>query len=116
ARGSRIQPSAIGIGWVGCYNLRVTFCPRCRRTFDDGVKFCSVDGAQISQGCATDDRNLGRTLLNQFEILDVCGRGAMGTVYRAHQRTMDRIVAVKILRRELLQEPDVVRRLVREAC
>jgi serine/threonine-protein kinase len=79
------------------------------------VKFCPVDGAQVSQGGATDDRNLGRTLLNQFEILDVCGRGAMGTVYRAHQRTMDRIVAVKILRRELLQEPDVVRRFVREA-
>jgi serine/threonine-protein kinase len=79
------------------------------------VKFCPVDGAQVSQGGATDDRNLGRTLLNQFEILDVCGRGAMGTVYRAHQRTMDRIVAVKILRRELLQEPDVVKRFVREA-
>jgi eukaryotic-like serine/threonine-protein kinase len=79
------------------------------------VRFCPVDGAQISQGGATDDRNLGRTLLGQFEILDVCGRGAMGAVYRAHQRTMDRIVAVKILRRELLQEPDVVKRFVREA-
>jgi serine/threonine-protein kinase len=96
----------------------VTFCPRCRRSFDDSVSFCPVDGAQVSQlggSGALDDRNLGQTLLNQFEILDVCGRGAMGTVYRAHQRTMDRIVAVKILRRELLQEPDVVKRFVREA-
>src|SRR5581483_3625326 len=40
---------------------------------------------------------------------------AMGTVYRAYQRTMDRVVAVKILRRELLKEPEVVRRFLREA-
>ncbi len=79
------------------------------------MSFCPVDGAQVSPGGATDDRNLGRTLLGQFEILDICGRGAMGMVYRAQQRTMDRIVAVKILRRELLQEPDVVKRFVREA-
>jgi serine/threonine-protein kinase len=39
----------------------------------------------------------------------------MGTVYRAYQRTMDRIVAVKLMRPELLREPDVLRRFMREA-
>src|SRR4051812_21875982 len=94
----------------------VTSCPRCRRTFEDGVRFCPADGVQVTTTeNEPPDRNLGQVLLNQFEVLDVCGRGAMGTVYRAHQRTMERIVAVKILRRELLKEPEVVRRFLREA-
>jgi len=91
----------------------MTACPHCGRTFDDGVRFCPVDGAKVVQ--AAEDRNIGQILLGQFEVRDVCGRGAMGTVYRAYQRTMDRIVAVKILRRELLKENEVVRRFLREA-
>ena len=88
-------------------------CPRCSRSYDEGVRFCPVDGALVQAG--VEDRNLGTVLLGQFEVRDVCGRGAMGTVYRAYQRNMDRIVAVKILRRELLKEPEVVRRFLREA-
>ncbi len=77
------------------------------------MRFCPVDGTLVT--AAVEDRNLGQVLLGQFEVRDVCGRGAMGTVYRAYQRTMDRVVAVKILRRELLKEPEVVRRFLREA-
>jgi serine/threonine protein kinase len=33
-----------------------------------------------------------------FELLEVIGRGGMGTVYRARQRTPDRSVAVKVIR------------------
>jgi eukaryotic-like serine/threonine-protein kinase len=77
------------------------------------VRFCPVDGAQVLD--SVEDPNVGKVLLGQFEVRDVCGRGAMGTVYRAYQRTMDRVVAVKILRRELLKEPEVVRRFLREA-
>ncbi|MDB4966856.1 MAG: serine/threonine protein kinase, partial [Myxococcales bacterium] len=91
----------------------MTSCPRCRRTFEDGVRFCPVDGALVSQ--AISDGNLGRILMGQFELREIAGRGAMGTVYRAYQRTMDRIVAVKILRAEILKEPGVLRRFLREA-
>jgi serine/threonine-protein kinase len=91
----------------------VVSCPRCSRTYDEGVRFCPVDGTLVTTG--VEDRNLGTVLLGQFEVRDVCGKGAMGTVYRAFQRNMDRTVAVKILRRELLKEPEVVRRFLREA-
>ena len=53
--------------------------------------------------------------MGQFELREIAGRGAMGTVYRAYQRTMDRIVAVKILRSEIVKEPGVLRRFLREA-
>jgi serine/threonine protein kinase len=53
--------------------------------------------------------------MKQFEILENCGQGATGTVYRAKQIPMDRIVAVKFLREEFAGEPKVVRRFHREA-
>jgi serine/threonine protein kinase len=77
------------------------------------VRFCPVDGALVTQ--AVSDPNIDRVLMGQFELREIAGRGAMGTVYRAYQRTMDRIVAVKILRNEIVKEPGVLRRFLREA-
>ncbi len=101
------------MGCSGARTVDVTSCPRCRRSFEDGVRFCPVDGALVTQ--AVQDPNLDRVLMGQFELREIAGRGAMGTVYRAYQRTMDRIVAVKILRSEIVKEPGVLRRFLREA-
>ena len=40
--------------------------------------------------------------LGKYEIVDILGKGGMGTVYRAHDPSIDRIVALKTIRRELL--------------
>ena len=94
----------------------MTTCPKCQRPYDDGVRFCPIDGALV---VPTADpsiaRNIGRVLYGQFELRELAGRGATGTVWRAYQQSMDRIVAVKILHRELAADPDVVRRFLREA-
>ena len=60
-------------------------------------------------------RNVGRVLYGQFELRELAGRGATGTVWRAYQRSMDRIVAVKILHHELARDADIVKRFRREA-
>ncbi len=50
-----------------------------------------------------------------YELLGVLGRGAMGVVYKARQVTMDRIVAVKLLRPNLSRNEAFVERFVSEA-
>ncbi len=50
-----------------------------------------------------------------FEILKKLGSGGMGTVYMARQMSLDRVVALKVLRSELARDPDVRERFLSEA-
>lgn len=51
----------------------------------------------------------------KYEIIDLLGSGGMGAVYRARDREMDRLVALKILPPELDQNPGFADRFDREA-
>ncbi|MEP7119527.1 MAG: serine/threonine-protein kinase [Byssovorax sp.] len=65
---------------------------------------------------AAQDPNIGRDLLDgQFQILQKIGSGGMGSVYKAAQPAMNRMVAVKILHPKLTARKDLVSRFRREA-
>ncbi len=62
------------------------------------------------------DPNIGRDILGgQFQILQKIGSGGMGSVYKAAQPAMNRMVAVKILHPKLANRKDLVSRFRREA-
>jgi serine/threonine protein kinase len=88
-------------------------CARCGTEFPDDARFCPEDGVQLFS--SRDDPYIGQVFLKQFEVREICGRGSMGTVYRAWQTNMEREVAVKVLRRDLLRDERVVKRFHREA-
>jgi serine/threonine protein kinase len=53
--------------------------------------------------------------IGRYFILEVLGKGATGTVYRAHDPKFDRDVALKVLCRELAAGPEFASRFRREA-
>jgi len=52
--------------------------------------------------------------LNQYVLMDKLGEGGMGEVFRARHTRMERIVALKIMRRERMANPEAVKRFRRE--
>ncbi|HEY8311724.1 MAG TPA: serine/threonine-protein kinase, partial [Gemmatimonadaceae bacterium] len=58
---------------------------------------------------------LGRVLEANYELDREIGRGGMGIVYRARDRRLKRLVAVKVLPPELAYRADIRSRFLREA-
>ena len=70
------------------------------------VVACPTCGAELNvKGC-----------INQFELIDIAGRGGMGVVYKAYDAKLDRHVALKLLRTEHSNQKDLISELEREAA
>ena len=61
------------------------------------------------------DRFIGKRLDGKYEIHELLGVGGMAYVYKAYDRVEDRWVAIKILKEELANNSDFLRRFRNEA-
>jgi serine/threonine protein kinase len=72
---------------------------------------------EVSPGLfdSTDPDSLLQKSFDDFEILELLGKGGMGVVYKARQKSLDRIVALKMLMADSFVNPILKTRFLEEA-
>jgi eukaryotic-like serine/threonine-protein kinase len=70
--------------------------------------------ADVSQDIGT-DRRVARVVGGRYQITGLIASGGMGEVFQAHDRVLDRTVALKVLRAGLGSDADFVERFRKEA-
>ena len=58
---------------------------------------------------------VGELIAGRYELAELVGTGGMSSVYRAHDRLLERDVALKVLHQQFTADDDYVERFRREA-
>ncbi len=103
-------------------------CPQCGTPLTPGALAGLCPACLLKQGVADETATGGAPssfvppsvsdlalLFPQLEILELIGKGGMGAVYKARQKQLDRIVALKILPPGIGNDPAFAERFTREA-
>jgi serine/threonine-protein kinase len=57
----------------------------------------------------------GDLIAGRYEVVELIGRGGMSSVWKAHDRLLDRMVAIKVLHEQFTKDDEYVERFRREA-
>jgi len=86
-------------------------CTACGKSNPSESKFCGKCGTPLSSALPKP----GDIIADRYRVVAPIGRGAMGTVYRAEHTQISKVMAIKLLHRELQENPENVARFHREA-
>ena len=73
------------------------------------------ESSQTPSAANTFDLEQVRALFPQFEVIELIGEGGMGVVFKARQKQLDRLIAIKLLKPSLASDPAFAERFTREA-
>ncbi|HEX2961522.1 MAG TPA: protein kinase [Ignavibacteriales bacterium] len=95
-------------------------CPYCDEIIRVNAIKCKHCGSDLTvspgqSGEITTENQIKSVLGNKFEIYEAIGRGGMASVYKAVQRNLNRLVALKVIHKNLLGNKDFLERFHREA-
>ncbi|HZI22370.1 MAG TPA: protein kinase [Gemmatimonadales bacterium] len=98
-------------------------CFRCHTPIPENSRFCSSCGADVSGGTGASSTSsidvmqerLQRAVEGKYRLERLLGKGGMGAVFLAHDLTLEREVAIKVLPPDVAQDEQVVRRFQQEA-
>jgi len=102
-------------------------CKKCHTSFASSVAqetlneggvpedWTVAGSSKISAAAAgSETLDIGTVLAGRYELLKLIGQGGMGAVYKARDKELDRVVALKLIRPELAKNPEVLRRFKQE--
>ena len=99
--GSTLEPAAIAGLCPKCLMARAAFA-----TEDDTLPVTSAPAPSLEQIAMA---------FPELEVLELIGRGGMGEVYKARQKSLNRLVALKLLAPERVQDAAFAERFAKEA-
>jgi tetratricopeptide (TPR) repeat protein/predicted Ser/Thr protein kinase len=110
-------PLPVSLGGVTTPSAGGRLPQRLDQTITSGVATGGAPSVPAGAGKARsreESLRVGSVLGKRYEILEQLGEGGMGAVYKVHDRELERIVAMKVIRPELAQTTDVLNRFKQE--
>jgi serine/threonine protein kinase len=91
-------------------------CDRCRRLVAEVMRDSHAAGGASASSLQPGDRVFadGVLVAGRYEVLSLLGRGGMGEVYRAADRLLDQMVALKTVSGLVADDPQAIARLKKE--